>query len=109
MAERVLILSCDKWRMTDEKTGELSQGWSMWYVSDYREDDVESFGLKPTKLTLRDDKMAMTLRGVVPCLAELEMATRPGAGNKAAVIARDIRIVKPNIDLVPSGQVPKAA
>lgn len=102
MGERVLILSCDKWRMTDEKSGEVMQGWSMWYVNDYREDEAESFGLKPTKMSLRDDKMALALRGQVPCLAEFEMSSRPGAGNKAAVFARSIEVLQPNVDLVPS-------
>lgn len=98
MAERVLVLSADWWQMTDEKTGVMSEGWSMWYVNEYREDSEKSFGSKPTKMTLRDDAMAQLLRNVTPCIAEFEMGSRPGAQNKAAVFCRALKVVTPNVD-----------
>jgi hypothetical protein len=98
--ERVLILSCDHWRMVDEKTGVSSEGYSVWYVNEYREDTPASFGLKPTKMLLRDQAMADSLRGLLPCVAEASMSSRPGAQNKAVSFFRAINVVSPSVDVL---------
>jgi len=98
--ERVLILSCDHWRMVDEKTGEISQGYSVWYVNEYREDTATSFGLKPTKMMLRDQAMADSLRGLLPCVAEAAMSSRPGAQNKAVSFFREVKVLSPSVDVL---------
>lgn len=82
MAERVLILSADKWAMPDEKTGEIRNGVSVWYVNDYREDTHDAFGFKPTKISA-DPSLLDELRGAkLPAMFEADYGSRPGAQNK---------------------------
>lgn len=99
MADRCLILSADSWNMTDEKSGEMLAGVSVWYVNDYREDAEGSFGFKPTKVTLQDADMFKQLSSKLPCLADLDFRSKPGAGGKASLVLGKIAIVKPNVEL----------
>lgn len=85
MGEKALVLSADAWEMADEKTGELRKGVSVWYVSNYREDDVKSAGFKPTKLAGTFEAFDALRASGLPGLFELDFATRPGAQNKATL------------------------
>lgn len=85
MAERALILSADSWEMVDEKTGELRKGLSVWFINDYREDGIGSFGFKPTKVTA-DLAMIDSLRAAkLPALFDMDYGSRPGAQGKATL------------------------
>ena len=85
MAERALILSCDTWEVSDEKTGEIRKGLSVWYVNDYRADTQDSFGFKPTKINA-DISLLDHLRGAkLPALFDLDLGSRPGAQGKATL------------------------
>lgn len=85
MAERALVLSADAWEMPDEKTGEIRKGVSVWYVSNYREDDVKSAGFKPTKLAGTFESFDQLRTAGLPGVFDLDFATRPGAQNKASL------------------------
>lgn len=102
MSDRCLILSADAWNMTDEKTGEVMSGVSVWYVNDYRDDAEGSFGFKPTKVTLQDPDMFKQLSGKLPCLADLDFRSKPGAGGKASLVLGKIAVVKPSVQLFES-------
>lgn len=85
MGERALVLSGDAWEMKDERTGELLSGVSVWYVSNYREDDEKSAGFKPTKIAASMETFKAIRLDGLPGVFELDFASRPGAQNKAAL------------------------
>ena len=85
MSERVLVLSADAWSLTDEKTGEVRSGFSVWYVNDYREDTETQIGMKPTKITATEEILKVLKSGTLPALFDLDFASRPGAGGKATL------------------------
>lgn len=80
--ERVLILSADKWDMIDERTGVASNGVTVWYVNDYREDTPVSSGFKPTKVPALPSLLEALLSAKLPAVVEPSFGTRPGAQNK---------------------------
>lgn len=82
MAERVLILSADKWAMPDEKTGEMRNGVSVWYVNQYREDTPDSWGYKPTKIGADPSLLDEIRSAKLPAVFEAEYGSRPGAQNR---------------------------
>jgi hypothetical protein len=82
MAQRGLILSADKWEMTDERTGELRRGVSIWFVNDYREDTALAVGMKPTKVS-GDISMFDQLKSAkLPAVFDLDYGSRPGKDGK---------------------------
>lgn len=85
MAERALILSCDSWEMTDEKTGELRKGLSVWYVNDYRDDTALALGYKPTKVSADVILFDQLRRATLPAMFEMHYGSRPGAQGKATL------------------------
>lgn len=99
MSERCLILSADAWRMTDEKTGEVMVGHSVWYVTDYRQDSEGQYGFKPVKVTVQDADTANQLRNKLPCVADLDFRSKPGKEGKASLVLSKIAVIKPNVDL----------
>lgn len=97
MAEKILLLSCDPWHMTDEKTGERRTGVSLSYLSAYR--DEAGKGLKPIKVSAPAGFEASIGAVALPAFAEVDFTTRPGAGGKATIAVSAIKIGKPlNID-----------
>lgn len=85
MAERALILSCDRWDMTDEKTGEMRRGLSVWYVNDYRDDTSDAFGYKPTKVSADVELIEQLRKASLPAMFEMHYGSRPGAQGKATL------------------------
>lgn len=82
MAQRGLILSADKWEMTDERTGELRRGVSIWFVNDYRDDTALAVGMKPTKVS-GDISMFDQLKAAkLPAVFDLDYGSKPGKDGK---------------------------
>jgi len=103
MSERALVLSCDSWDMTDEKTGEMRRGLSVWYVNDYRDDGSESLGFKPTKVSA-DRQLLDKLRDAkLPALFDLDFGSRPGAQGKATLTLIGLTKVQ-SVDLFRTAQ-----
>ena len=73
-----LVLSADRWRMTDDKTGEVREGVSLHYLTDYREETDNSVGFKPMKVGASDAAFAEIKRGGAPGLYDLALKSRPG-------------------------------
>jgi hypothetical protein len=107
MAERALITSADTWQMTDEKTGEIRRGLSVWYLNDYREDTGEAFGFKPTKVSA-DISLKASMADKLPGLFELEYGSRPGAQGKATLTLIGVKFVQA-VDLFGSMTPAKAS
>ena len=101
MAELALITSADPWQMVDEKTGEIRNGVSIWYLNDYRDDEGDKFGFKPTKVSA-DRSILESLRGKLPGLFELEYGSRPGAQGKATLTLIGAKLVR-QVDLFGQG------
>lgn len=91
MAEKALVLSADQWNLTDEKTGEMRDGVSFWYVNHYR--DGEN-GQKPTKVSVASELFDV-VRGKLPALCDLDFGSRPGAGGKATLTVTGCKVIKP--------------
>lgn len=105
MAERALITSADTWEMTDERTGEIRKGLSVWYLNEYREDTETAVGSKPTKVSAARELLEQ-MRGKVPGMFEMEYGSRPGAQGKATLTLIGVKFVRA-IDLF--GGQPTAA
>lgn len=86
---RVLLLSADQYSLTNETTGELLQGTTLFYLNDYREDGKLSLGYKPTKISASTQIFDAIKRSAIqlPALADIEITTRPGAAGKATLVA----------------------
>lgn len=85
MSDRAVVLSADVWEFTDEKTGEVRKGASVWYVNDYRDDSADGLGFKPTKVTATPEIFDQLRGAQLPAMFDLEFGSRPGAQNKATL------------------------
>lgn len=85
MTERALILSVDRWEMTDERTGEMRRGLSVWYVNEYREDTADAIGYKPTKVSADLELFPLFAKARLPALFDMSYGSRPGAQGKATL------------------------
>ena len=86
---RVLLLSADKYSVTNETTGELLEGTTLYYLNNYRDDSNSSLGFKPTKMSASLSVFESIKKSGfdLPAFCDLEISTRPGAMNKAALVA----------------------
>ena len=85
MADRSLILSADHYSIPDKTTGEVQDLFQVWFCSDYREDSDTEIGLKPIKM-LTTKEIFNQLKSVqLPSLFDLDLRSRPGKGNAAAL------------------------
>lgn len=107
MAERALITSADTWEMTDERTGELRRGLSVWYLNEYREDTNTAIGSKPTKVS-GSQELLDEMRGKVPGLFEMQYGSRPGAQGKATLTLVGVKFIR-SVDLFAGQGVPAVA
>lgn len=98
MGERVLVLSADVWSMPDEKTGELMDGVSVWFVNDYRDDTPQAIGFKPTKISVPSEKVTEIFNSFkkngLPGIYEFSHSSRPGAQGKATLMLRSVDFVE---------------
>lgn len=93
MSEQALILSADSWSMPDERTGEIRSGWSVWYVTNYRDDTINAIGFKPTKINA-DGLVVESLRTAkLPALFSMDYGSRPGAQGKATLTLLGVKHV----------------
>lgn len=93
--ETVLIISADKWNMTDEKTGELRNGVTLQYVNDYREDTDTSVGFKPIKTSVSDAVFDVIKKSGAPAMYKLDTRSRPGKDGKPTLSVISAQFVKP--------------
>ncbi|NLL93007.1 MAG: hypothetical protein GX225_02515 [Clostridiales bacterium] len=88
MEEKVIILSADAWRFTDEKTGELKTGCSCFYVSTQdltkpKFNSDTSFGYKPLKASMPEDFISKIKQaGGVPLKATAKYIMRVSNGQQ---------------------------
>lgn len=83
--EKALILSADSWSMADEKTGEMRNGVSVWFVNDYRDDTVQAVGFKPTKVSADASLLPQLRDAKLPAIFNMHYGSRPGAQGKATL------------------------
>jgi len=104
MAERALVLSCDAWSMTDEKTGQLRTGHSVHYVVPYRDPAAGQSGFKPMKISA-PATVASSLAGTsLPAVCDLEYGAKPGPEGKAALVLAHAKVIRPLPDLFTAGK-----
>lgn len=85
MSQKALILSADFWRMPDEKTGEIREGYSVWFINDYRDDAEGAIGFKPTKVSATAEIFEALRPAQLPALFDLDFGSRPGQAGKATL------------------------
>lgn len=92
---KVLLLSADKYSFKDE-SGSNREGCTAFYLNNYRSDNHESLGLKPTKLGASLDVFnQINLSGVtLPAWANVQLDTRPGAQNKASLVLVHVELIE---------------
>lgn len=95
--EQVLILSANKWKITDEKTGEVTRrGSTLHYLSDYQDEATDvSIGTKPIKITSSDEVFEVVKKGGAPAVYEMDFRTRAGSDGKPTLTAVKAKLVKP--------------
>lgn len=98
MGERALVLSADVWSMPDERTGEIRNGVSVWYMNEYREDTDKSFGYKPTKVSAAPEMLDILRAAKLPAICDLDFGSRPGKEGKATLTLVGMKAVK-NVEL----------
>jgi len=94
MSELALVISCDRGRMTDERTGEIRPWANAYYITDYRESGENAMGYKPIKVSCSDEAF-FVLNSNGPGMYQLDFQTRPGAGGKPALALVKAVLVKP--------------
>lgn len=85
MADVALILSADHYSIPDEKTGQVQELYQVWYCNDYRDDSDTEIGGKPIKMLTTPEVFAQLHKKPLPSLYELDLRSRPGKGNAAAL------------------------
>lgn len=90
--EPVLILSADQWELTDETTGEVRRGVTVYFVNAYRESTSKSIGLRPTKVPAMLDVFDSIRKGGAPGIYFLDFRTRPGKEGKPVLTATQARL-----------------
>lgn len=93
MADRALILSGDHYSIPDEKTGVVQDLYQVWYVNDYREDSETEIGCKPIKMLTTPEIFAQLRAQELPALFDLDLRSRPGKANAAAITVVGITFV----------------
>lgn len=93
MAERALILSADHYTITDEKTGVINELFQVWYCSDYREASETEIGCKPIKMLTTPEIFDQLKKQALPALFDLELRSRPGKANAAALTVVGFKFV----------------
>lgn len=93
MADRALILSADHYTIPDEKTGVINELFQLWYVNDYRDDSDTEIGCKPIKMLTTPEMFAELRKQKLPALFDLDLRSRPGKGNAAALTVVGIKFV----------------
>lgn len=92
--ETALVLSADKWNLTDEKTGELRNGIMVQYINDYREDSDRAIGFKPIKASSTPEVFDAIRKGGAPALYQLDFRTRPGQAGKPTLVIVKAELVR---------------
>lgn len=85
MADLALVLSADHYQIPHEKTGEVQNLHQVWYCNDYREDSETESGSKPIKVLVQPEVYAELRKHPLPSLFDLDLRSRPGKGNTAAL------------------------
>ena len=93
MADRALILSADHYLLTDEKSGEVKELFQVWYINDYRDDSPTEIGSKPIKMVTTPEIFARLRDHGLPSLFDLELRSRPGKQNTAALTVVGVSFV----------------
>lgn len=113
MADRALILSADHYSITDQKTGELNQLYQVWYSNDYRDASETELGFKPIKMLTTPEIFEQLKGHALPSLFDLDLRSRPGKANAAALTVVGITYVStPEIfgqAVPPTAKVPPKA
>lgn len=93
--EVALILSADAWSMPDEKTGEVLSGVSIWFLTDYREQNhATQVGYKPAKVGGTHEILEKLRTMALPAQCEMTYGAKPGAAGKATLVLNDVTFVK---------------
>ena len=95
---KILVLSADKWSMTDENTGEVLSGITVFAVNKYRDDTSSGKGLKPVKMNLPATMWNQLKDIELPALCDAEFAMIPIAGGKAGLSIVELNPIQ-SVDL----------
>ena len=94
---KALVLSVDSYNFTDETSSRSVDGFTVWFVNNYRENSPEARGVKPVKCSVRSDSdIGRKLIHVdLPAVCDLEVVVQPGAGNKLSATLSRLTVLAP--------------
>lgn len=89
---KVLVLNAKTYRVEDEKTGQVIEGVSVWYLNPNSK-TIE--GITPMKLSIPSDQKILTAKvlGQAPGVFNFEFDIMPGKGNKAVMKLSDLDFI----------------
>lgn len=89
---KVLVLNAKTYSVVDEKTGQVNQGVSVWYLNPKSKTND---GVVPMKLSIPVEQNILTAKvlGHAPAVFNFEFDIMPGKGNKAVMKLSDLEYV----------------
>lgn len=103
--ELAFVISADRGVMVDERTGRPNAWANCHYLTEYREDGIDSAGFKPIKAPITPEAFDIILLHGVG-LYKLDFRTRPGAMGKPTLTLTKVEPVG-TIDLFELGNYRK--
>lgn len=86
---KVLVLNAKTYRVQDDKTGQVMEGVSVWYLNPKSQTND---GVVPMKLSIPFEQNILTSKvlGQAPGVFNFEFDIMPGKGNKAVMKLADL-------------------
>jgi hypothetical protein len=82
--DTALVLSADHYSIPDA-SGVVQHLHQVWYINEYRENSPTERGSKPIKMLVAPEVFAELVKHDLPALFDLDLRSRPGKGNAAAL------------------------
>lgn len=95
MSEIVLILRASKWTMTNEKTGEILQGNTVYYLMSDQVETSSAVGEQAVKASASDEAFAAIKKSKAPAFYSIATRMRPGKDGTVKVSIAQAKHVGP--------------
>lgn len=89
---KVLVLNAKTYSVTDEKTGQVNEGVSVWYLNPK---STTNDGVIPLKLSIPKEQTSLSSKvlGNCPGVFQFDFDIMPGRGNKAMMKLSDLEYI----------------
>lgn len=108
MSDTALVLSCDHYNITDQKTGENQDLYQVWMASEYREPSETEKGCKPVKMLTTPEVFAELMKHTLPSVFDIDVKVRPGKANSLSATITGFKFMS-TPKIFPAVAIAKAA